>query len=405
MPGYIVTNQNDTIKGLIDDKDWDLSPDTIYFGNDIDSVTNKYSSHDIKAFGVDDKYFYISKNVKIDMSPNRTYELKPMEKGDQILVDTMNKQLFLNVLISGKISLYYYKDFNGKEHFFCQKNKDTTVELVLQRYIMQEQAGLIQHNVDRYKYILSYYMNDCESAKDDIKNLNLNESSLISIVSKYNRCFNSDFNTYIKQQEPSGVKFGIVGGISNTNLSFSGKADLYGLNEAKLNSYTMINAGLFLSIPVSRKFHRHLINFELLLKPINISSAVNANNTTNAVNVNTNTTFNFNLLYLKLNSQYRYVFMRTSNVDYFFNFGFALSYAIIDSNSYSGTSNFYGSISQQGGAIFPVSNFELALIGGLGSKLSKLTFELRAEKGNGMAQFYDFNSTLISYYLLVGYSF
>ncbi len=86
--GYIVTNNNDTIYGLIKLRSNYLNNRSCDFKKTEDDSPEQLSPSDIKAYKIEDSKFYISKMIS--------------------LRDT-NRVVFLEFLLDGIVNLYYYQ--------------------------------------------------------------------------------------------------------------------------------------------------------------------------------------------------------------------------------------------------------------------------------------------------------
>ncbi len=401
--GFILTKSNDTLRGKIRDKDWDISPNFIEFSNTDSSDLKRYTPDSISGFGLDGKYLYTSKKVVMDISSLSIDKLMFFNKNDTVKFRTVTKQVFLNILVLGRMSLYFQKDETGKEHFFVKKDTDTLTEIVLQKYLSTGLYSKELHTVERYKFQLRYLMSDCSQIADVITKAGYNESDLTELVIKYNKCFSSDQNTYIKPSEKSNYRIGIIAGIGSTNLSFSGLADDYYLQEVLWKPSVMGTFGLSYTIPIQKSFQRHIFYTELLFKTINISGTMD--NLKSFKYPTNNATYTFNLKYLKSDFMYRYAFIRTGKTDFFVNFGASASYAIQNENRVVGTTNYKGPTHNIDTLIFSGRDLEIALLVGAGVSLRHFSFEIRHERGDGMSPFPELISSLKSYYCLLGYNF
>ncbi len=72
--GYIITMQKDTIKGFIDNRNWEKTPDQIVFKSNLDSKEITYNPNNIYGFGFEGES-YVSGIVTIDQSPIRDREI------------------------------------------------------------------------------------------------------------------------------------------------------------------------------------------------------------------------------------------------------------------------------------------------------------------------------------------
>ena len=93
--GYIITNENDTIYGLINNRGYVKNAKECTFKTGQDSEKINYTPDMIQAYRFIDGKYYVSKKIK---------------------VDEMESQVFLEYLIDGILDIYYYRE-NEKESY------------------------------------------------------------------------------------------------------------------------------------------------------------------------------------------------------------------------------------------------------------------------------------------------
>jgi hypothetical protein len=187
-PGFIITNNNDTVYGLID-----YSGETVNFKSckfkykDAD-IPVKYLPFDIISYRFLDDKFYISKEIYLN--------------GEK-------EKRFLEFLLHGIVDLYYYQDVNG-EFFYIQK-EDTLIELKntkVKTYI----NGVEYYKKDKkYIGILKYLFIDAPEIQNKIDNLSLDRKSLIKITEDYNQKVCNDDSKcviYKKKLPPTIINIG-----------------------------------------------------------------------------------------------------------------------------------------------------------------------------------------------------
>jgi len=87
-PGFIISLQNDTVRGLINQKNIVTSSHSCFFKTSPDSPETKYSAGEIRQYGLYKGKLYVSKTVP--------------EHGDSSAV-------FLEYLVDGIADLYFYR--------------------------------------------------------------------------------------------------------------------------------------------------------------------------------------------------------------------------------------------------------------------------------------------------------
>lgn len=137
LPGYIIFPGNDSVRGLIDYRNWEKNPRQLFFskpGNE----PRIYTIRELEAFGVDSMDHYKKEFVSLDMNPVRVAEVSSY-RNNLIRTDTV----FLRVLVKGNyMSLYEFVDF--KPHYFIQYEKGNIEELI---YRVTKDSGSINNRV------------------------------------------------------------------------------------------------------------------------------------------------------------------------------------------------------------------------------------------------------------------
>jgi hypothetical protein len=225
--GYVVTKSNDTIAGFIEYLSWSGSPKKITFRNSRSNQITTYSPVEINSFYIksSDEY-YRGLIANIDYSPHEISKMRDYESDADFfreyrpVLDTV----FLKTLIQGKVSLFYYKDFNNKSHFFVEKESMGIKELEYQQYMVQGKVKYLKG----YQELLKDYTKECSSLVSRINNINYFRSQLLSLISNYNSCTGSG-NVYVKGK--SKHKFSIylnpIIGISISHISPSIQSSNY----------------------------------------------------------------------------------------------------------------------------------------------------------------------------------
>lgn len=117
VEGYIVTNEKDTIRGLVRDENWATSPERIEFKN-LNGKVSTYAAESIVGFGlVSVNEIYQSKKIGLlNISLTHTYILSPSFESKD------SAQVFLQELVSGgKATLFEFLDRSEYSRFFIEK--------------------------------------------------------------------------------------------------------------------------------------------------------------------------------------------------------------------------------------------------------------------------------------------
>jgi len=174
--GYIVLNSNDTITGLVDFVKSNAAYRSCHFKADSKDETIKYKPAEIKAYGFLMDKVFVSRYV-----PG---------------TDKKQERVFLNVVISGLVTLYQFEDafYLEKDDRLLHKLSNETIEAVVD-------GKVIVKNTNRHVAIFNMLMADLPQLKDKVEKVKLNEESLTRFVEEYNT-FKGVSSTIYKDRKP-----------------------------------------------------------------------------------------------------------------------------------------------------------------------------------------------------------
>ncbi len=183
--GYIVKNNNDTVYGLIDYRGNKTNARECHFRQDEKSEVVKYLPSEISTYRFTDSKYYVSKSVNTG------------EKEEQI---------FLEYLINGIVSIYYYSDMIG-DHYFAEKEKGKLINLKNESKEVIIDATKYTRETKEYVGILKYLLRDSPTVLNEVNNATLNRQALIKLASDYHYSICSDKSCIIYERKPTKVKF------------------------------------------------------------------------------------------------------------------------------------------------------------------------------------------------------
>lgn len=392
-PGKILTLSGDTIKGFIDFRNWIQNPKKISFRKTLNDQLITYTPESILSFYVGDD-IYESAIVKLD--PNS------YNQEDLTYSNTMNLKIdtvFLQTMIKGEKSLYNHIDNSGKENFFIKEGKEYEL-LVYQRYFkdVADQKKIIENK----KYIgqLSIYFQNCPTALAKLSSTKYEPKSLLNLFSYYYNCTNTAIG-FKNETKKISNEFGLIVGVTETQLSFGGSASLEYLKSGNFSKSYNFTAGLFYNLIFGNNQGKWSLNNELLYTSYKTSGSylnyVNVNNYTN-----TNSTLGFS--YIKMNNMLRFKFP-IKNIFIFLNIGMSNGYAISQTNTRKDEIYFFNTRVATGKALEEVRKYEQGYFLGLGGKYKNYSIEMRYETGTGMSKMSSLSSSTNRYAILLGYRF
>ncbi len=182
-PGYILTNNGDTLKGFINYHEWTKSPHSIDFKVKKDDKTEqKFSPQTIKAFQITGFENYTSYTGFVS---NGKTAILNLSKG----VDTGKTAdtVFLRQLVTGRYLTLFYESDDVKTRYFISEPNEAPVELNYYEYI-NEASELTKSAI--YKGQLILYVNKFRSANDKlvqkIEQISYDQEDLKNIVNDIN---------------------------------------------------------------------------------------------------------------------------------------------------------------------------------------------------------------------------
>lgn len=410
QPGFLVKNTGDTVRGYVDYRNWEKNPKEIVFKESLEATFNKFSPIDIKSFGVIND-IYESAIVKVDSLPYKADELSLSSK-----FEYRRDTIFLQTVMRGAKNLFFYKDKNSKEHFFYNENS-VFVLLKFKEYIgyldgqskilvsgnvisTNNAGGKIVFTNNEYKTQLLYYLADCPSLKKEIKKLTYVRSSLEKIFKIYYACTGA--TTVVQNNEEKiKAKFGFVGGISITKLSF--KSDIFPeLTNANFRTSINPTFGVFADLVLPRNQGRWSINNEI------IYSAYKTNGSyTKYKSAVDNEIFESEIAisYLKINSMARFKYPY-KKISLFANLGISTGIVLSEVNTKLRTLNKFGAVRYERSEAIPeIKKNEFGFIGGVGLRYKQFSFETRLERGDGMSNIVALRGIPNRTYFLMAYTF
>lgn len=181
--GYVISNEEDTIRGYIQYLDWEVSPTFINFKTDLEAPIQKLGTDDIFSFAINstNEYYEVKSIGLINIYQHDVFfnspSVQPKEYG----------RVFLQIIIKGpEASLYKYVNEGLETHFYIQ----TPI-------IFQELTNYSYYeNIEGKTYVVKR-----ENYKEQLQSICINaaafqsrlpaytEAELIRYLEKYNSCF------------------------------------------------------------------------------------------------------------------------------------------------------------------------------------------------------------------------
>ncbi|MDP4290447.1 MAG: outer membrane beta-barrel protein [Bacteroidota bacterium] len=399
LKGYIVEKTGDTIPGFIDYRNWDRNPDKISFKDGLNSAITNYTPSMIKAFGVKDE-IYISAEVMVETSSDI---LKDLENNANLHLKTFT--VFLQTMVTGPKSLYYYKNKSGKEQFYIRQDSD--FELLLhKRYLNQQDDGEVLTESNKYFGQLALYLSDCPQIQTLLKTVEYSKPKLEKLFQEYYGAKHSRM-TFQKKTEKSLFEFGITGGVASTNLKLKPVTDLYYyLKNVKYSPSTNLIPGLFLNIVLPRNQGKFCIYNEINYSSFHTSGQYYESSPNNPDLNNRLVTTQFDYTYLKMSNMIRYQYA-LEHMKIFVNGGISNGCVLSNKIYRKDVIKFYESLTTKEYHSLPDINrtYVQGLVVGIGTTFKRYSLEFRYDVTNGMSDTNSLSSYVKSCIFFIGLRF
>lgn len=181
--GYIISNEEDTIRGYIQYLDWEINPDIINFKTKLNAPIQELSTDDIFSFSIDStkEYFVVKSIGLINVYKDDVFLESPSIQPKEF------KRVFLQTIIKGpEATLYRYVNEGLEAHYYIET---PILFQELTNYSYYESIKGKTYAVKRENY-KKQLQSICINAADFQSKLPAyTESELIRYLEKYNSCF------------------------------------------------------------------------------------------------------------------------------------------------------------------------------------------------------------------------
>jgi hypothetical protein len=311
---------------------------------------------------------------------------------------------FLQSMIKGTKSLYYYKNKIGKDQFYIKH--DTGYELLTyKKYLVPQNGGSAVAENKKFLGQLSLYLSDCPTIQSQLKFTEYNKATLLKLFQYYYNYTHTGIK-FEKTTEKIKTEFGVLGGLAITSLKFKSNTIAFNyLTDTKYTTSSNLNAGFFLNVIIPRNNGKLSIYNELNFISYNVKGQYDVYDPLAPTDKNTHTFTNFAYSHLKVINMLRYKYPLIK-LSLFLGVGISNGFAISSTNYERVESTFYGTHTiVESKAIKSNRNYEQGLVFDLGTNFNIFTIQFRFEKGNGMSNEGSLNSTTTKYSLLFGFKF
>jgi len=323
-PGYIVTLKGDTIRGLIDFREWSANPTSIDFKASPTDKTQKYTDQELRYFDITGYESYVQYTGPISMDFTDLDHIGSAR-------DTSQREatVFFKIMQKGNnVVLYSYTD-DIKTRFYISEAPDyKPIPLVYRIY--RNSDGIVENTYMKQLYALANKYGVLDNGMQwDIEHMTYNSDAMLEIVSRINHISKADLKKTSANKGPAfnffvgaGVNINTISSPASSSYSKSG-----GVSSTSLGPEASIGVNAFVN-PATRQ-----LQFR-----VEISIADNHPKSLYTLKVDPYTPFeaSFDELQISFNPQVIYNFYNTENLKIYGDIGFNVSYFKY-SNSYLGS--------------------------------------------------------------------
>ncbi|MCO4293631.1 hypothetical protein NF867_12215 [Solitalea sp. MAHUQ-68] len=246
VSGYVIKFNGDTIKGMIDNREWNNTPNKIVFKNESES---SYKATDILGFGTTNENY---KSFKLDVTLNKKNQHDLV--ADQDPVVTKDTTLFLRFLVKSDYDVYVLVDKNDITHFYIMQGKKPTELVHFQKLITVNQSPYLVEN-NTFRDQLTEILKADKALAWKIKKMGYYEDEIVNIFKHYNK--SKGINELGKQPKNLNerlIDYNIIAGLANSSTSIYYTSG-WDRRDYKLNNSAspVIGAGITLYLPRSRR--------------------------------------------------------------------------------------------------------------------------------------------------------
>lgn len=200
LPGYIITNEGDTLKGLIDYRSDARNAHKCEFKKNSEAPLQEFLPFSIQGYRFNDGKYYVPREVTLDGQPT---------------------PLFLEYLVDGIADLYFYGD-GTSYHYFMEKTDGKLFELSNEKKEINVDGKIYLKDSKLYIGALKYAFADAKQLFPQINTVKLDHQSLINITKKYHDQVCDDYQCIVYEKQLPAVKFklGASVGLNSSVLHF-----------------------------------------------------------------------------------------------------------------------------------------------------------------------------------------
>lgn len=367
--GGILRPNGDTLRGLVDYRDWDLTPAEIHFRQSISAENEVIKPENVAGFFITNKNeVYRSAIVYLNDEPSDTRAMPSFPTKREALTGfrPARHRVFLRLLAGGQLTLLEHNDAN-RRHFLVQPEGDTLRELIAR----QVSVGDAVVSLDEYKNQLRLLTAACPTLKTNLDRLPYFESPLVACIQDYNRCVGK--TAYTRPKVKAARRLYALAGAGLPLVKASGPFSDNKPVDGPGNIAPLFGVGADFSFPRARG--KRGAGAELYYTSYSFE-------TTKQDIFGRDVRYDAGVSYLRLLAFFRQDIF-TSRLQPYLKAGIGASYLLSARFDYARESNAGGQTEFNR----PLQKNDICFMGGIGIKTGRFALECRYEKGSNVAEF------------------
>jgi len=389
--GFVVTVEQDTLRGYINDKDWDFHPKSVNFKVTENGKPTNYTPNDLLVVKTESGKHFETFTVEINKTQKSDYSYDSKAKMEE-------RTVFMQPIIKGEMNFYFYQSPDLEKHFFIQKGEATLMELLEIQYKEKRNRSEMRVIEKRYLKDLKRLSYDCKVLEGKLKNLKLEMNDISDYVREYNTCKSALEKDFTSMYKKSGVKweFALFGGMSSNKLDFTVPRTTYSFMERlDFPATNSVTFGGGVNMVLNKWNERWAIGVELLSFQQEFDQQLSEQSGNFVIDY----TAHFENRIRNMNLLVRY-YLSDRKVRPFVKLGAGKSRATgTNNNEIIGV----GSFTKKYEDIEEIDQSSTRLIIGTGVNFSKFYLEGRYSVGNGLEPIPQLNTKMSELYLLLGF--
>lgn len=215
VEGYIVRTGKDTVRGRIDYRDWVATPLRIDFQDSHTGRQDAYTPRELEAFSVNGEVY---RSYGVRVAP---YSQDPaVAAAIDWHGEPYDTTIFLRLVTSGRLSLYYYRDQLDVTYFFVQREGKAPEQLQIRDRVVRKGAKTDVIADEAYKYQLADLVSSCSLVAERPVPVAYEENALKKLIDTYNHC-----GMEVGGRKHSPVSFMLMAGYLHSSVRPGGNTD------------------------------------------------------------------------------------------------------------------------------------------------------------------------------------